>query len=254
MSNSKMSMEALPKGGADMGSKDYCGRTVGHHAAMSGEKDSVVFLMNTMQRHDLDSFDVFGMSTVMYAIDRPEGIPIAFLLNSAPDLIPSELGQRNVLNIAIASLSLAEFRMLLRRIPKRSRVPLLGHRDRFGSPLYTAVIGSLIERIELLLDSGAELELEASDHATPLIAACAAGRLDPVKFLIARGARTSYYKDGQFHSAFSAAKYQPEIRRWLLVGRFTEGPRLLDFGAYRCWDTETQSWFERSMFIGERDV
>lgn len=230
MFTAKNSIEALLKGGADIGLKNYYGRTVGHHAARDGGIDSVVFLMNTMKRHDLDSFDAFGMSTVMYAIERPEEIPIAFLLSSAPDWIPSELGQRNVLDIAIASLSLAGFRMLLLRIPKCSRVPLLNHRDRFGSPLYTAIIGSLIETIELLLDSGAELELEGSDHGTPLMAACAAGRLAAVKFLIARGARTSYSKDGKFHSAFSAARFQPEIRGWLLVGRFTEGPRLINCG------------------------
>lgn len=87
--------------------------------------------------------------------------------------------------------------------------------------------------MNVLLEAGAQLELEGSEHGTPLMAACAAGRLAAVKVLVARGARTSYVKDGQRYSAPLAAKYHPEVRRWLLVGRFLEGPKLLTYSVER---------------------
>jgi len=74
---------------------------------------------------------------------------------------------------------------------------------------------------------GAELEHEGEDHGTPLMGTCAAGCLPVVKLLVSRGANLCYTKDGEAFSAFCAGKHFPEIRRWLLVGRYTEGPRLL---------------------------
>ncbi|KAI4240286.1 MAG: hypothetical protein L6R40_005222 [Gallowayella cf. fulva] len=67
-----------------------------------------------------------------------------------------------------------------------------------------------IGKMRLLLDWGASIELEGSTHGTPLMAACASGRLAAVKLLIARGAKISYVKDGQLFSAFLAANYHPE--------------------------------------------
>ena len=37
----------------------------------------------------------------------------------------------------------------------------------------------------------------------------------------------SYKKDGETVSALDAAKHFPDVKRWLLVGRYNEGPRLL---------------------------
>ena len=53
--------------------------------------------------------------------------------------------------------------------------------------------------------------------------ACATRRLEAVKMVVARGAQTSYVKGEKL----LAAKYHPEIRRWLLVRRFLEDPKLL---------------------------
>lgn len=106
----------------------------------------------------------------------------------------------------------------------------MSHRDpNRGTPLHVATVLAKLDTLNLLLDAGAQLELDGSDHGTPLMGACATGRLAAVKLLVARGARTSYLKDGQLYGALLAAKHHPEVRRWLLVGRFLEGPKLLTF-------------------------
>jgi len=79
--------------------------------------------------------------------------------------------------------------------------------------------------ISLLHDTGAELETEGGDYGTPLMGACAAGRLQAVKLLARKGAKMLYCNEhGRSFSALRAAKYFPEIVQWLLVGRYTEGP------------------------------
>ena len=86
--------------------------------------------------------------------------------------------------------------------------------------------------INTLLEAGAQLEQEGGEHGTPLMGACAAGRLAAVKVLVSKSAKISYEKEGQIFSALRAAKHFPEITRWLLVGRFTEGRRLLTNGEF----------------------
>lgn len=115
-------------------------------------------------------------------------------MNLAPPSEVYDLQRYTILKAAVIYRSAIEVKMLLRRVPTGHMPRLLNHR---------AVDG------------------------TPLMAACATGRDAAVKSLIARGARTSYVKDGEVYSAFTAAKYHPPVRRWLLVGRFQEGPKLL---------------------------
>ena len=122
--------------------------------------------------------------------------------------------------------------MLLRRLPRELIPTLLGHRNFIlGTPLYSAsTIYRDINNIQLLLDTGADLELEGGDYGTPLMGACAIGRLEAVKILIANGASTLYSKDGEIFSALRAAKNHPKIVQWLLVGRFLETLRLITLG------------------------
>ena len=89
---------------------------------------------------------------------------------------------------------------LLRRLPKELVERLLkSSNSREVTPLYAAVIGSSIRNVEILFDEGADVDIEEGCYGTPLIAACAMGRLSIVQLLIGKGARTSYIdKDGKF--------------------------------------------------------
>ena len=116
---------------------------------------------------------------------------------------------------------------VLRVIAKAKAPGLLNQRHRWlGSPLHAAVMNRP-EHIGILLDAGADPELDGSELGTPLMAACATGRLSAVKFLVTRDAKTSYIRDGKVFSVIESAKLHPRVLRWLLAGRFMEEHRLL---------------------------
>ncbi|OTA97079.1 hypothetical protein M434DRAFT_392249 [Hypoxylon sp. CO27-5] len=72
-----------------------------------------------------------------------------------------------------------------------------------------------------LLTLEANLEFEGCPDGTALIAACHAGRLESVIFLVRRGATLSYHGPNGFRTAFD--KRTPKhILQWLLVTRFTD--------------------------------
>ena len=84
--------------------------------------------------------------------------------------------------------------------------------------------------IDILFDAGADLELPGGDYGTPLMGACAMGRLDVVKTLVREGARTSYTYGGKLFSALAVAKLNPKLKRSLLVCRFVEGALMIKDG------------------------
>ena len=178
--------------------------------------------------NELATEDRSAQSVLYCAWCDPWGFPTNFLLSLAPPAAVYLSQINNILNAAILNRFTIEVKMLLRRIPAYLLPRLLDQRDPWrGTPLYLAAIEEKLDIITLLLDTGAQLEIETCDHGTALMGASATGRLASVKLLVARGARTSYMQDGQIYSALLAAKYHPEVRRWLLVGRFVEGPKLL---------------------------
>ena len=218
------SIRVLTKGGADVHLRTYLGVKALQFAASSGAKDVFVFLMTG---NDLCAENAVGQSALWEAVCNTWAFPMSFLVNLAPPSEAYECQRYTLLNAAIARRSTTEVKLLLRRLPTGLLPRLLDHRAMGGTPLNLATAIPRLDVIALLLDAGAHLEVEGSKHGTPLMAACATGRLAAVKLLVARGARTSYVKDGDAYSAFTAAKYHPQVRRWLLVGRFQEGHKLL---------------------------
>lgn len=224
------SIRLLLKGGAEIQLRNRYGQTALHIAASRGAKDAFVFLMNTTTGYDLGAQDVLGRTILYESICQASAFPMSLLLNLAPPAGAYESRLDNILNAAVEHHSDTEVRMLLRRLPTSLLPRLLDFRAlEEGTPLNVAAVLSKLDSLKLLLDSGAQLEVDGSEHGTALMGACATGRLAAVKVLVARGARTSYVRDGQCYSALLAAKYHPEVRRWLLVGRFLEGPRLLTY-------------------------
>ena len=216
------SFRVLMKGGADVQLRSRWGETALHIAAKDGAKDVFVSLMTIS---DLCVEDIYGRSVIYSAIRDTSAFPMTLITNLGPPSEAYEPGRRSVLNAAIQRRSTADVKMLLRRVPNDILSRFLNHRALDGTPLSFATVLSKVDMITLLLDAGAQLELEGSEHGTPIMAACTTGRLAAVKLLVARGARTSYTKDGQVYSVLTAAKYHSQVRRWLLAGRFLEGPK-----------------------------
>ncbi len=217
----------LMKGGADIQLRSRDDETALQFAARYGREEVFKFLLSATANEDLGVEGTFGRSTLYDAICHKTAFSMSFLLNLVPQASAYESRRCTILNATIRNRSSTEVKMLLRRLPTGLLPILLNHRDLHGTPLYTAAVFSKADTVKLLLDTGAELELDGSEHGTPLMAACATGRLAAVRVLVARGARTSYVKDGQVFSAYAAARHHPQVKRWLLVGRFLEGPKLL---------------------------
>ena len=231
-------LQALANGGADLQILDYNRFNALHHAILSDKTEVVLYLIVSMDGYDLAQKTKSRESALEMAFEVCGHNMQTLLLNMAPSPGAYCPGECNILTNAVGNqrTTAAAMRMLLKRVPQELLPTLLTHRPwRRGTPLYTACTRTKMSlqstMISLLLDIGAELETEGGDHGTPLMGACAAGRLQAVKLLVRKGAKMLYCNEhGRSFSALRAAKYFPEIVRWLLVGRYTEVPGLLTNG------------------------
>ena len=237
-SNDLKSLKALVEAGGDLALTDVHYNTLLHRAVRSKAYTVALYIMTKTTSYKLQSEDVAGESVIVLMLRY--GCPplTTFLLNSelSPDAFRP--GRCNVLTAATLNIDFPPkmLRVLLRRLPNGLLPILLTHRSLIGgTPLYAACTAappsSRIEKIQIFLDAGADIDYEGGDCGTPLMGACAAGRLSVVKLLVMKGANICYLKDGEVYSAFEMAKHFPEIRQWLLVGRYTDGPRLLTDGS-----------------------
>ena len=235
------SLKALVEAGAGLTTRDVGHNTLLHRTVASEGANKAyavaLYIMTKTTGYKLQSENVYGESIMASMLRYGYPLLTTFLLNSELDPDAFYPGKWNCLTAATLNGGFPPkmLRVLLRRVPNGLLPTLLTHRSpSAGTPLYTACtiapLSTRNERIKILLDAGADIEHEGGDHGTPLMGACAAGRLSVVKLLVMKGANTCYWKDGEVYSAFQRAKHFPEIRRWLLVGRYTDGPRLLTDG------------------------
>lgn len=217
------SLEMLVNAGADLGLQDIVGRTALYFAAQSGAIQTLLFFINHTTKYKLEVENVVG-DPVLGELFRLSP-PLVFNLVSSFGHYGNRAG--DILSLAAYYSGTSMLKKALRGIPRGMTPGLLNETDRLlGSPLHAAVLNRP-ENIAVLLDAGADPERDGSEHGTPLMAACAMGRLPAVKHLVARGAKTSYVRNGEVFSVMKSAKLHPQVLRWLLVGRFMEGHRLL---------------------------
>ena len=223
----------LSRNGVGHDEFDAGGEGISHHAAYSRTLMGVFHLINSSNGDSFGKENKMGHSAMSVAFALA-GDKIPMLLNTAPSQGAYCAAKSNSLCGAVQNQSMTGLvmKMVLKRVPLEILSKLLAHQDWLvGTPLYAActIAASTSQNaiIDLLLAAGAALELRGGDEGTPLMGACAAGRLKVVKHLVRKGAKICYMEDGQVFSALRAAKYFPEIIRWLLVGRYLEGPKLL---------------------------
>ena len=223
----------LLKAEADRQAQDIFRRHVLHHAALRNSWNVFFYLLASTTRYELTVEDNNGDSVTAYVLRNADPPQLSSILNHA---LPDQTYFTNRSNSLTASVmnfnvTTSVLKRLLKRQPQSLLPQLLVHQALFGgTPLYAAAVhisSHQVDKICILLDAGAALEFEGGDHGTPLMAACATGRLSAIKVLVSKGAKLYYTKDGSTIRALDKAKHFPEIIRWLLVGRYIEGPRLL---------------------------
>ena len=88
--------------------------------------------------------------------------------------------------------------------------------ERFPPVLCQAASFGDISIVQILLDANANTEVCWGYYGTPLSAACLAGHLDVVKYLIEKGAKTSWTEsNGRPVTAMEKAKGHKHILHWL---------------------------------------
>ena len=233
-SNNVETLAVLVEAGADLQAKDVNNRTVLHRVVAIGAWNSLHYILTKKTSYKLGAEDITRES-IMSSIFR-NGPPQVTKLFLHTELRADACChcESNILTATTDNMSFSPkmLKVLLRRLPDGLLPTLLTHRAlRGGTPLYAACTiaspKSQNEKINILLDAGADLEQEGGDFGTPLMGACAAGRLSVVKLLVSKGATVCYIKDRKMYSTFLASRNFPEIREWLLVRRYIEGPRLL---------------------------
>ena len=223
----------LLKAGADRQAQDLNHRSVLHYATLSNSWNVFCYLLASTTRYELTVENEYGDTVIAHGLREANPPQFSSLLNHA---LPDQAyfpNRSNVLTAAVLNSHPTPFvlKRLLKRLPQNLLPQLLSHQASFGgTPLYavcTDISPHQVDLICILINAGTALQLEGGEHGTPLMAACAAGRLPAVKCLVSKGAKLYYTKDGSTICALDKAKHFPEITHWLLVGRYTEGPRLL---------------------------
>lgn len=232
-------LKPLLRNGVDTQARECRGNTILHLAALSGCTECLAYILNISKSFDLETECAQGYSVLQLAhgVDNGNGLSIpSFLLNLAPrsQAYNSRISSVLAFSIVNTNTTVKGLRLLLKRLPCELLLPILNRPcQRFGTPLCVACIQIGTHRetgiINLLLDAGALIDQHGGLYDSPLMAACTKGRLSAVKILIARGAQITLSREGQTISALHAARNFPDIVHWLLVGRFTEGPRLLEW-------------------------
>lgn len=218
-------VQILESHGANTTQLDAQGRTLLHLSVAFGNSPSVFhhLLRRGFNPYALDNN---GRCPLHIAISRGSGFQPGVwdsgLLLSMPD------GPFNVFSDFVFTMEPAALPRLFRCMP-RNKADVLINRSERGrrSPVCALAVTGNVEAFRMLLRLGVDMEVEGSEHGTPLMEAAVNGRLEVVKMLVRYGVRTAYVGElGVVRNVFAVCRAHPRIRRWLLVGRFVEQRRL----------------------------
>lgn len=149
-----------------------------------------------------------------------------FVLNSNPNLETMTPFPWHIELSSDLTFLHSMFRQYRRRLAAGDFVRIANLQPARGwSPLCIAARSCELELMRNCLCLGAEVDFEGSPHGSALVLACACGFLGAVRLLVQAGARLSYQGQNGHRSVFTFCRSK-EVRRWLLVERFTEQRRI----------------------------
>ena len=215
-------LERLRRHRADLSTCAINGRSALDRAAEAGPEVFSYLLTLGCNPYSRDNN---GVTPLLHACNRSNIYPAlgALICNSDLDFAHCSSRFGGALNFqAFADGTISTLRLFLARVPKEIVARDINFSGEFVSPLYRAAVQGALMVLGLLIRRGADLEVEGGGEGTPLMAACAAGRLPAVKYLVRAGAKMFYTKDGKSVTAVRAARHFPLVVRWLLAEQYTE--------------------------------
>lgn len=169
----------------------------------------------------------FRDSAVAAHIWRPSSLR-AFIFNSGLASLSAEEPLLFAFTQAAFEGNFQAIRMLRRALSRDLFESLVnGTTCGIGSPFCVAASVNAVVVVKGLIAMGADLDIEGCRHGSPLMAACAWGCLDVVRWLVRSGAILCYVNgDGLLRSAVSLSSRHEKVMRWLLVDRHMEQLKL----------------------------
>ncbi|GAB1317153.1 hypothetical protein MFIFM68171_07363 [Madurella fahalii] len=219
----------LVEAGANHTAVDMCGWSALHYSARTETLKTFADL--TCRGVSVYLQDQRGVSAIHDVMS--EDLCAAWLLNSdiRMELVPSFPWWR--IETPCLSWITTQFRFYRRRFGRAAlqQIANMQPQSRFWSPLCTMSGYGNTMGIENLVELGASLDYEGSPDGTALMVACATHQLESVRLLVQKGASLSYISNrpetrGRLMSCLAAARGSAKITNWLLVGRFTEQPKI----------------------------
>lgn len=243
--------ELLVRHGADLDACEPDGMSILHRCGEES-RSPALFAYLVSVGADLYRKDKAGYMAIHNAILG--GVLCSYILNADANLYRMTDIPRGLLSMILQLNSSRVTNLLkrvLKRLPPEKRKTLINRNPRqFISALCSAAHRNLPECARLLIEHGAEVNMEGSTEGSPLMVACAMGRLGVVKMLVHLGASIAYVKtevgeDGAtattVRNGLEMAKRFPRVVRWLLVERYMDRPLLAD-GATSETETDQVGW------------
>lgn len=246
---------------ADVGAKfhpaDDLGQNAFHHAALGGHVDAFLYFLDK----GMDPYQAShsGATVIEMALSNQETSPqlsaahlqtlvlhYGFDFDRCPGIVSTTIFGRD--------LGTKVLKWLLKRLPREyvQREINKGTNPRIkGTPLCQAARVGRLGSVRVLLEMGADIDLDFDNQGTPLLAACAWGRLDTVKFLVRAGAGIWGTMGGEESNAVRAAGWNRDVVEWLLVGRWVER-RMIEDGSEETEGSGGQSTREVKCWSGVR--
>lgn len=241
----RATFELLAAHDPPLGQTDYLGSNllaISTDERRNGKLDLFIFNFLLDNGVDLHQENVHGSSAARHILANKSQVHLRLALQRYPMLLhPSRIHWPdpkvwNGLRGSSGVISVVRSLHLLHRYFGAEQITGAVNRVDPGGYSFLWLAASLgtLDEIRLLLSMGSNIENEAGEEGTPLVAACTYRRLEAVKLLVRHGARLLYESSGKRRSAVAAAQHYPEILSWLLVGRFTDQRRLNDSEGNEC--------------------
>lgn len=245
-------VQRLLSAGANVNCRDILGRTTLMYALMHGGEGQDILTALISHGADISARDISGENILDWALrcaNPTETLPLLiqknevltslrtvnhgtlahdamahsstalhnFVLDRVQDVEVESPLYGNLLNVACYNGHFDTAKAIIAKVPKENLQQSVNNQsERSFTPLYAATYRNNLPMMKALIEAGADIEVEGGEFGTPLMVACAIGRMEAAQFLVGKGAKREYMtEEGKSRSAIRAAEWHPRLLAWL---------------------------------------